>query len=148
MVTITTIGISTLLARETPGVSSNYLLIVKCYRFFILLSVILACKVTYHSGKIISSVFEYNRYLGRADLLPQEPRSVENIQAGSDYILVQCLDKHCRITRSLKMHIYNLRWLAKLNFSPNVSFEFRELRQFGKFLTDLPGLACAWVHPR
>ena len=50
-----------------------------------------------------------------------------------------------RITRSLKMHIYNLRWLAKLNFSPDVSFEFRELRQFGKFLTDLPGLACAWV---
>jgi len=48
----------------------------------------------------------------------------------------------------LKMHIYNLRWLAKLNFSPDVSFEFRELRQFGKFLTDLPGLACAWVHPR
>ena len=46
------------------------------------------------------------------------------------------------------MHIYSLRWLAKLNFSPEVSFEFRELRQFGKFLTDLPGLACAWVHPR
>lgn len=53
-----------------------------------------------------------------------------------------------RITRSLKMHIYNLRWLAKLNFNPDVSFEFRELRQFGKFLTDLPGLQCAWVHPR
>ena len=53
-----------------------------------------------------------------------------------------------RITRSLKMHIYNLRWLAKLNFDPDVGFEFRELRQFGKFLTDLPGVKCAWVHPR
>ena len=46
------------------------------------------------------------------------------------------------------MHIYNLRWLAKLNFDPDVGFEFRELRQFGKFLTDLPGVKCAWVHPR
>ena len=33
LVTITTIGISTLLARETPGVTQHYLLIVKCYRF-------------------------------------------------------------------------------------------------------------------
>ena len=55
---------------------------------------------------------------------------------------------HFRITRSLKMHIYNLRWLAKLTFDPSVGFEFRELRQYGKFLTELPGLACAWVHPR
>ena len=46
------------------------------------------------------------------------------------------------------MHIYNLRWLAKLTFDPSLGFEFRELRQYGKFLTELPGLACAWVHPR
>jgi len=52
-----------------------------------------------------------------------------------------------RITRSLKMHIYNLRWLAKLNFKDEVDYEFRELRQFGKFLTQLPGIDCAWVHP-
>ena len=73
-----------------------------------------------------------------------------------------CCD-HCnyddRITRSLKMHIYNLRWLAKLNFKvikiflfvtipiailtiimnqkEEVEYEFRELRQFGKFLTQV-----------
>ena len=46
------------------------------------------------------------------------------------------------------MHVYHLRWIAKLNFNANVSYEFRELRQFGKFLTDLPGVGCAWVHPK
>ena len=54
----------------------------------------------------------------------------------------------CRITRSLKMHVYHLRWIAKLNFNSNVSYEFKELRQFGKFLTHLPGVDCAWVHPK
>lgn len=53
-----------------------------------------------------------------------------------------------RITRSLKMHVYHLRWIAKLNFNSNVSYEFKELRQFGKFLTHLPGVDCAWVHPK
>lgn len=52
-----------------------------------------------------------------------------------------------RITRSLKMHVYNIRWLAKLNFKTAVPWEFKELRQFGKFLTQLPGIDCAWVHP-
>lgn len=66
------------------------------------------------------------------------------------------------------MHIYNLRWLAKLNFKvlknnwgislfvtmpiailtiiinqkEEVDYEFRELRQFGKFLTQVPHLSC------
>ena len=53
-----------------------------------------------------------------------------------------------RITRSLKMHVYNLRWIAKLNFNSNATYEFKELRQFGKFLTQLPGVECAWVHPK
>ena len=51
------------------------------------------------------------------------------------------------------MHIYNLRWLAKLNFKvlyeyfsqpsqtwtlkEEVDYEFRELRQFGKFLSQV-----------
>ena len=36
------------------------------------------------------------------------------------YVVVKCHLNNClflaRITRSLKMHIYNIRWLAKLNF--------------------------------
>ena len=48
----------------------------------------------------------------------------------------------------MKMHVYNLRWIAKLNFNSNASYEFKELRQFGKFLTQLPGVECAWVHPK
>jgi len=52
-----------------------------------------------------------------------------------------------RITRSLKMHVYTLRWLAKLNFQEDTTYQFRELRQFGKFLTQLPGIDCTWVHP-
>ena len=88
--------------------------------------------------------------MGGANLFSTKSRSVKNIQVSSCWMDDRCQvnNNYFRITRSLKMHIYNLRWLAKLNFNPDVSFEFRELRQFGKFLTDLPGLQCAWVHPR
>jgi len=51
-------------------------------------------------------------------------------QAGLTLGLIDC--SHClvlcRVTRSLKMHVYNLRWLAKISFPPH-TFDSRELRQ-------------------
>ncbi|XP_023334151.1 uncharacterized protein LOC111705736 [Eurytemora carolleeae] len=52
-----------------------------------------------------------------------------------------------RVTRTLRMHVYNLRWLAKLNFNPLENYGTRELKQFGKFLTQQAGVNCAWLYP-
>lgn len=51
-----------------------------------------------------------------------------------------------RVTRSLRMHVYNLRWMAKLEFPPDY-YDQKELKQFGKFLTQVVGISCSWLHP-
>ena len=72
-------------------------------------------------SEIIITSIELHWYLGGADMLPPQPRGVQNIQVTTTkYYSWELKYFCCRITRSLKMHIYSLRWLAKLNFMPEV----------------------------
>ena len=54
-----------------------------------------------------------------------------------------------RVTKSMKMSVHHIRWLAKITYMPQEKYGLPELMQISKVLaTDVPGIRCTWIHPR
>ena len=54
-----------------------------------------------------------------------------------------------RVAKSMKMKVERVTWLAKVNYGDKEGYGHRELVAIGKaMVANVPGLKCAWIHPR
>uniref|UniRef100_A0A0K2SZH6 Uncharacterized protein n=1 Tax=Lepeophtheirus salmonis TaxID=72036 RepID=A0A0K2SZH6_LEPSM len=53
-----------------------------------------------------------------------------------------------RISKTLKLDVEHLRWLAKINYKENENYHERELIELSKKMSQVKGIQCAWLHPR
>lgn len=54
-----------------------------------------------------------------------------------------------RVSRSMKMTVDHIRWLAKVNYKDSEGYGPMEMLEIAKTMaSSVEGIACAWVHPK
>ena len=71
------------------------------------------------------------------------------------WVIPACFLRHSglqrirRVAKSMKVKVERVTWLAKVNYRDGEGYGHRELIEIGKaMVANVPGLKCAWVHPR